>query len=109
MTQITFTTTTGQLVTTGTLGQSILEVEGYYYFSPDRVNLEGFIKAESAYTCPIKQSSCDYYYTVGGDGQKLGREVAWIYPSVNNSLFKKIEGWVGFYPRSSEGLVMESV
>lgn len=109
MTQITFTTNSAQTVASGILGKEIIELEGYYYFSLDKVSLDNMVKQDKAYTCPIKQSTCDYYFIKDEMGNKVGREVAWIYPVITNSLFKSIEGKVGFYPRSSEGLKMESV
>ena len=109
MTQITFKANNGQAIASGILGQDIVELEGYYYFSSDKVDLSDLVKQEKAYTCHIKNSTCDYYFVKDAAGNKVGREVAWIYPVITNSLFKSIEGKVGLYPRGSDGLEMESV
>jgi uncharacterized protein (DUF427 family) len=87
------------IIAQGILGTEVLEVEGYYYFPRSQVNLENTAKVEKAYFCPIKKSSCDYYYLKDENGNIMPREMCWIYEAVENTLFKQITGLVGFYAR----------
>jgi len=101
MKNITISTKDGQKIVSGNLGQDVLSLEGYYYFPKESVNFDLLTMKPSMYTCPIKNSTCDYYYVKDENGAVASNEVAWIYEKINNGLFSQIEGMVGFYPRSS--------
>ena len=104
MTKLTYKTLDGKTLATGILGQDVLIVEGYHYFKREAVDLTSTLKEEKAYHCPIKNSDCDYYFLLDENSEKEGQEIAWIYPTINNSLFEKIAGMVGFYSYSRENL-----
>jgi uncharacterized protein (DUF427 family) len=84
-----------------------MELEGNYYFVKESVKLDQMLKQESAYTCPIKKSTCDYYFVKNETGGKADRESAWIYEDVTNTLFKSIQRKVGFYARSTNQVDLE--
>ena len=101
MNNITIQTKSGEKITSGILEQDILALEGYYYFPKENVNFDLLTMKPAMYTCPIKNSTCDYYYIKDNNSDAMGGEVAWIYEKINNSLFTQIEGTVGFYPKST--------
>lgn len=101
MNNITIQTKSGEKIASGILGQDILALEGYYYFPITNVNFDLLTMKPAMYTCPIKKSTCDYYYVKDENGEAMGGEVAWIYEKINNNLFIKIEGMVGFYPKNT--------
>ena len=90
---------TDQIIAQGILGQDELQLEGNYYFSRENVDLNDTVELSDAYTCPIKKSTCDYYYLKDEKGEQMSRELCWIYERITNSLFKDIESKVGFYAR----------
>lgn len=90
---------TGVIIAQGELGENVISMEGNYYFERSLVDLKNTTMKPKAYFCPIKQSSCDYYFLVDGNGLTNNREMAWIYPEISNTLFKRIAGMVGFYSR----------
>ena len=106
MNQIKYTTSNGQVVAKGELGKEVLQAEGNFYFDKSAVNLELLKREKEAYFCPIKSSSCDYFYLQ--NSQEIGgREIAWVYEKINNSLFGQLAGKIGFYAHSSTGLDLE--
>lgn len=100
MKNITISTKNGQKIVSGNIGEDILSLEGYYYFPKESVNFELLAIKPAMYTCPIKNSTCDYYYVKDENGEATGSEIGWIYEKINNGLFSQIEGMVGFYSRS---------
>lgn len=101
MKNITIQTKEGKQIVSGALGQDIITAEGYYYFPKESVNFDLLTMKPAMYTCPIKQSTCDYYYVKDQNDDSVGSEIAWVYEKINNSLFSQIEGMVGFYPKST--------
>jgi len=104
MTNITIQTKTGQKIVSGKLGENIISLEGYYYFNKEDVNFDLLTMKKAMYTCPIKNSTCDYYYLKNENNQPLISEIAWVYEVINNSLYKAIEGKVGFYGKSNDSV-----
>ena len=100
-------TRTNTVIATGTLGKDLQIVEGYYYFDRANINLDTLAKEVDAYTCPIKHSTCDYYYTTDSDGNAKGQEIGWIYEKINNSLFSSIEHQFGMYLKPAPGIKIE--
>lgn len=96
-TQITITDSSQNIIAQGILGFDVLKVEGNFYFSRQKVDLEGLSKKEKAYHCPIKNSDCDYYFLNDEQGKPMDTELCWIYDQIPNSLFKQLEHKVGFY------------
>jgi uncharacterized protein (DUF427 family) len=89
------------IITSKESGQIIAEsaspilLEGNYYFDKSEVNLEALNKKDQMYTCPIKKSTCDYYYLPEDDS----KEVAWCYESITNPDFTNIESKIGLYAK----------
>lgn len=100
MKEIIYKNQDGKIIAEGTLNTDVFVVEGNYYFDRSKVDFDHLIKKENAYFCPIKKSSCDYYFLDANPN----REIAWIYEKVINSMFQIIAGKVGFYPRNSTNL-----
>jgi uncharacterized protein (DUF427 family) len=107
MKNIIISTKSGNIIAEGIVGENVLELEGNYYFDKAAVKLDQMLKQEAAYTCPIKKSTCDYYFVKNETGGKADRESAWIYEDVTNTLFKGIQGKVGFYSRSTNEVDLE--
>ena len=101
MTNITIKTKAGKQIASGFLNKDVLALEGYYYFPKESVNFDVLTMKPAMYTCPIKHSTCDYYYVKDEGGDAIGSEVAWIYEKINNKLFAQIEGMVGFYAKNT--------
>jgi uncharacterized protein (DUF427 family) len=103
MTKITIkNNSTDQIIAQGVVGQDVVALEGNYYFNRDKADISDTLEESDAYTCPIKKSTCDYYFLKDEDGEKLNRELCWIYERITNSLFKAIEGKVGFYGHNTD-------
>jgi uncharacterized protein (DUF427 family) len=107
MKNIIISTKSGNIIAEGVIGENVMELEGNYYFDKESVKLDQMLKQEAAYTCPIKKSSCDYYFVKNETGGKEERESAWIYEDVTNTLFKGIQGKVGFYSRTTNEVDLE--
>jgi uncharacterized protein (DUF427 family) len=90
------------VIATGVLGENIIHIEGNYYFKPELVDFDNTVMEDAAYFCPIKRSTCDYFYVITAKGEKMTREMCWIYDEVSNPLFKQIAGMVGFYSQNVE-------
>ncbi len=97
----------GNIIADGTIGENVVEIEGNYYFDKDAVKLDQLLKQDSAYTCPIKKSTCDYYFVKNESGGKASRESAWIYEEINNTIYNAIQGKVGFYARTTNEVDFE--
>lgn len=82
----------------GILESDVKQLEGRYYFHPASLNKEVFqMKGQGGqYYCPVKQGKADYYNVVW-DGKVLVDEAGWVYESLDNKDFAKIEGWMAFY------------
>jgi uncharacterized protein (DUF427 family) len=102
MTNIAIQTKAGQKIVAGVVGENIILLEGYYYFNKEDVNFDLLTMKNDMYTCPIKNSTCDYYYLKNKNNQPLINEIAWAYNHINNNLYKSIEGKIGFYAKSND-------
>jgi uncharacterized protein (DUF427 family) len=109
MKHIVISASTGEILADGILGEQVTVVEGNYYFDRECVMLDMFVSKKNAYTCPIKKSSCDYYYIPDKNGRVQGKEVCWIYETIENPLFAGIVGKVGMYKRSSHDIVVQEL
>ena len=102
-----------EIIASGVLGESIINIEGNYYFKPELVDFSNTVMEDEAYFCSVKRSSCDYFYLISADGTKSEREMCWIYDEISNGLFKQIAGLVGFYSkdvaRNGVNIVLEEV
>jgi uncharacterized protein (DUF427 family) len=75
----------------------VVQVEGNWYLDSSLVHMSllQMVGDGKNYHCPIKQAWCDYYSFVSTD--ETVSEIAWIYPTVANTLFQSIAGKVGFW------------
>ena len=83
----------------------VVNVEGNWYFDLSLVD-QTYLKMDGAghnYHCPIKNAWCDYY--LFSSGAETIKEIAWIYPKVENSMFVKINGKMAFW----KGKVTEKI
>lgn len=77
---------------------SLIYIEGNWYFPPDNVNAELLSASDTPYTCPWK-GECQYFDIVV-DGQK-NPDAAFSYPhplpSAIERLHKDFSGYVAFW------------
>lgn len=86
-------TTRDEVIAEGALDQSVIQLEGYYYFDPDRVRMDHLILTERIYTCPYKgQALWLDLETAGGTIW----DVAWVYRNPKPG-YTQIKDRIGFY------------
>ena len=72
---------------------AVEEVEGNYYFPPEKVNKDFLKESDTHSTCPWKGKAS--YYDVVVDGQ-VNKDAAWYYPDPKPAA-KKIKDYVAFW------------
>ena len=75
----------------------VVSVEGNWYFDLSLANPVHLVKVGEGknYHCPIKKGWCDYFDY--DDGKEKISELAWIYPEVENELYKQVDGKIAFW------------
>ncbi|MDX2139501.1 MAG: DUF427 domain-containing protein [Chloroflexota bacterium] len=97
MTTHTIQTHTGDVIATGILNQSVITVEGNWYFAPEAVDMTYLRVTERTYTCPYK-GVC-YWLDLDAPGAQV-QNVGWVYQQPKPS-FELIKDKIGFVPRST--------
>jgi uncharacterized protein (DUF427 family) len=69
------------------------QVEGNYYFPPDSIKSEYFVKSTTTSVCSWKGTASYYDIKVGDN---LNKDAAWYYPQTKEAA-KDIEGYVAFW------------
>lgn len=110
MSTITIKNNENEIIASGSLGNGVWSLEGNFYFETNLVNLDLIKEStpDDTYTCPIKRSTCIYYNLVEND-KITARQIAWNYKTIVNTTFKNIEGKIGFYSTTKNGLNVEIV
>lgn len=94
----------GDIMAQGTLGVTVVELEGCYYFKPADVDQTRLVTTARTYTCPYK-GTC-LWVDLSTEGQRRLENVAFIYHRVNDG-YAHIRDLIGFYGRSMRGISVE--
>jgi uncharacterized protein (DUF427 family) len=68
-------------------------VEGNYYFPPDTIKREHFVKSDTTTICSWKGTASYYDIKVNW---AVNKDAAWFYPQTKDAA-KEIEGYVAFW------------
>ncbi len=86
-------------------GETMIILEGSWYFAPEQVNMDVLRVTERTYTCPYK-GVCHWLDLESPDGR--AQNVAWIYADPKRG-FEKIKGLVGFNSHDTAGTVAQII
>jgi uncharacterized protein (DUF427 family) len=67
---------------------SLIYIEGNWYFPPTSVKSEFLRKSDTPYNCPWK-GDCQYFDV--GEREKWSKDVAWSYPKPLDSAIEKVK------------------
>ncbi len=65
----------------------LVEVDGAWYFPPDRVHRELLVPSPTGYTCSWRGSA--RYYAIEADGE-TEPDAAWCYPDMDDEAIQRI-------------------
>jgi uncharacterized protein (DUF427 family) len=94
-------TTRGEVIAEGELGQSVIQFEGYYYFDPDRVQMDHLVVTDRVYVCPYKGQA---FWLDLETANGTIRDVAWVYHNPKPG-YTQIKDRIGFYDGKRAGTI----
>jgi uncharacterized protein (DUF427 family) len=93
------TTFTDEPVAAGTQPNTMIVLEGHWYFPPSVVDMQYLRVTERTYTCPYK-GVC-YWIDLEAPGARA-QNIAWVYRDPKPG-FEMIKDWIGFFARDTAG------
>ena len=95
--------TRDEIVAQGELDQTVILLEGSYYFAPDDVKLDHLIVTSRTYTCPYK-GVCQWIDLDSEDG--IIKDVGWVYTRPSPK-YEYIHGKIAFAFGMRPGVMVE--
>ncbi len=95
--------TRNEIVAQGDLKSDVIELEGAFYFEPQRVAANNMVITERTYTCPYK-GVCQWIDLQTPDG--VVRDVGWIY-SQPRAGYEYLQDKLGFAFGMRPGIMVE--
>lgn len=89
----------GAVLASGIEGESVIELEGNWYFHPDNVNSDIIDISERTYNCPYK-GVC-HWIDLNAPESRV-QNIGWVYQDTLPD-YKHIDGWIAFYSRNTAG------
>lgn len=92
-----------EILAQGVLDEEVIMLEGYYYFAPEKVNMQHLLVSDRVYVCPYKGNA--YWIDLQGINANV-RNVAWVYPEPKTG-YERIAGRIGFYTTRTRAVEMK--
>ncbi len=89
----------GEVVASGVLDETVVLLEGSWYFAPEAVNFDYLRVTERSYNCPYK-GVCHWIDL--NTPRTRAQNVAWVYDNPKPG-YQAIRGYIGFGSEKTQG------